>query len=234
MMPLYFYLLLASVSIPFLFSLLHTAFIKEWKYFAISTGIVAIVFLIWDAIFTNNGVWGFNHNYVLGPHILKMPIEEWLFFIIIPFCSLFIHFALDSVKPNFGLGKKTTQIISLILITVSLSIAIYNSDKAYTGINFTFLFIVLAIGYYFDLASLQKFYISFLIILIPFLIVNGILTGFITDEPIVWYNNNENLGIRIGTIPVEDFGYAFSMLFANLMIFEKLKSNKNVSTSQEN
>tara|TARA_B110000196_G_C20528882_1_gene379059 strand:+ start:71 stop:250 length:180 start_codon:yes stop_codon:yes gene_type:complete len=53
--------------------------------------------------------------------------------------------------------------------------------------------------------------------------VNGILTGGITGMTIVSYNNFENLGVRIGTIPIEDFGYAFTMLFGNLMILESLK-----------
>jgi lycopene cyclase domain-containing protein len=62
--------------------------------------------------------------------------------------------------------------------------------------------------------------------LIPFLIVNGILTGLFLEEPVVSYNKNEILGIRILTIPIEDVGYAFSMLFSNLMIFEYLKREK--------
>jgi lycopene cyclase domain-containing protein len=59
--------------------------------------------------------------------------------------------------------------------------------------------------------------------LIPFFIVNGILTGSFIEVPIVSYDNLENLGIRLFTIPIEDIGYAFSMLFGNLMIFETLK-----------
>jgi len=70
---------------------------------------------------------------------------------------------------------------------------------------------------------LQGFYASFILILIPFFIVNGILTGSFIEVPIVSYNNSENLGIRLFTIPIEDIGYAFSMLFGNLMIFETLK-----------
>jgi lycopene cyclase domain-containing protein len=52
--------------------------------------------------------------------------------------------------------------------------------------------------------------------------VNGILTGLITEIPVVWYDNAENIGTRLITIPVEDVGYAFTMLFGNLMIFDVL------------
>ena len=71
--------------------------------------------------------------------------------------------------------------------------------------------------------QLGVFYITFLIILIPFFIVNGILTGSFIEDQVVWYNNAENLGIRMGTIPIEDAGYAFSMIFLSIILIEKFK-----------
>ena len=48
--------------------------------------------------------------------------------------------------------------------------------------------------------------------LIPMAFVNGILTG----NPVLIYDNAENLGIRIGTIPLEDFFY--NLLYMTWMI----------------
>ena len=70
---------------------------------------------------------------------------------------------------------------------------------------------------------LSYFYITFLIILVPFFLVNGILTGSYIEGEVVWYNNNENLGVRIGSIPVEDVIYAFNLLYINLILIERLK-----------
>jgi len=221
-MIIYFYILLGSFIIPFLFSIFKIDFIKNWKNFTISTIIVAIVFLIWDVIFTSSGIWGFNDKYCLGIYFLKIPLEEWLFFFIIPFCSLFTHFALFYALPNIRLNRKTTLYISVLFVVLSAVLIIANLSRAYTVVNFSFLLLVLVFGIIYNLKLLQQFYISFLIILIPFFIVNGILTGAITDTPIVWYNDLENLEIRLYTIPIEDIGYAFSMLFGNLMIFKRL------------
>ncbi|MGB2127837.1 MAG: lycopene cyclase domain-containing protein [Flavicella sp.] len=226
MTPIYLYTLLASLIVPMLFSIFCIDFIKKWKYFSISTLLVASVFLIWDVIFTDLRVWGFNHDYCLDAYFLGLPLEEWLFFTIIPFCSLFTHFSIFYAWPKLRLGRKTTLYISILLLLTVTVVLFFNFGKAYTTVNYSFVLITLAIGLLYDPTLLQQFYISFLVILVPFFIVNGILTGAITPNPIVWYDNTENLGIRIHTIPVEDIGYAFSMLFSNLMIFNKLKNNK--------
>ena len=227
-MPLYFIILLASCVVPILFSIFGIDFIKNWKSFTISTSIIAVIFLVWDAFFTAQGIWGFTDEYCLGIYFLKMPIEEWMFFYIIPFCSLFAHFALFYAYPNLKLSPKITRYISIILIGMALTLIVAYYPKAYTVVNFSFLFITITLGIIFKIELLQRFYISFLIILIPFFIVNGILTGLITDIPVVWYDNSENLGVRLITIPVEDIGYAFTMLFGNLMIFDSLNKKQNI------
>jgi len=226
---LYIYILIGSLCIPLIYSIFRADVIKYWRSFFLSTILVAIVFLIWDFFFTKAGVWGFNESFNLGIKLFEMPIEEWLFFLIIPFCSLFIHFALYHVFPNILLNKKATIFLTILLLVSSVILILSNLSKVYTAINFSVLSAVLIIGLVYNIKLLQQFYISFLIILIPFIVVNGILTGAVTSNPVVWYNDLENLGLRFYTIPLEDFGYCFSLLFGNLMIFELLKG-KSINT----
>jgi len=61
--------------------------------------------------------------------------------------------------------------------------------------------------------------ISYSVVLIPFLIVNGLLTSI----PVVIYNNEENLGFRIFTIPFEDIFYGMLLFMMNIYGYEKLK-----------
>ncbi|MFM7727525.1 MAG: lycopene cyclase domain-containing protein, partial [Flavobacteriales bacterium] len=69
-------------------------------------------------------------------------------------------------------------------------------------------------------AWLGRFYRSYLVCLIPFLLVNGLLTSL----PVVTYNDLENLGIRIHTIPVEDTQYTLLLLLMNVTLFEHFRS----------
>lgn len=223
-MYLYLILNLASISIPFAYSFHRKMnFIKYWKAIFSSIIIVGLAFILWDAIFTLDGVWGFNTKYHLPYKLLGLPLEEWLFFICIPYASVFIHYAFAYYYPKIKLSKKTTQIISILLIIILSITALNNIEKVYTSINFSIAVTLLIIGFL-RIKQLQKFYISFLIILIPFFIVNGILTGSFIEEPIVWYNNNENLGIRLFTIPIEDTVYAFNLLFLNVVLIDEFKS----------
>jgi lycopene cyclase domain-containing protein len=64
--------------------------------------------------------------------------------------------------------------------------------------------------------------------MIPFIAINGILTGSGLEQPVVWYNNAQNMSLRLGTIPLEDFMYAFSMLFLSWMGFERISAGKPI------
>jgi lycopene cyclase domain-containing protein len=69
---------------------------------------------------------------------------------------------------------------------------------------------------------MDRVFTVYLLLLIPFFIVNGILTGTGLEEPVVWYNDEENLGIRLLTIPVEDVVYGFELFLLTVFFFEKI------------
>ena len=225
---LYLILTLGSLSVPLLYSIFEKKFhfIQYLKIAFISILLVAIPFLIWDGLFTEYGVWGFNSTYHLSIEIFQMPLEEWLFFFCIPYACLFTHEVLKYLKPQFKLSKSVTIIISFLLIFITSVLLIFNFGKLYTTINFIFFLLLIFYGLKNHLKTLQEYFPSFLVVLIPFLIVNGILTGSFIEEPVVWYNDNENLGFRIFTIPFEDVFYAFNLLFTIQLIFNYLKKKR--------
>jgi len=215
----YLYLLLniGSFIIPFIFSFHpRLKFYRYWKPLVLATMLTMLVFIPWDIIFTINKIWSFNYDYFLGIKILSLPLEEWLFFILIPYSCIFMHYALLELFPKMALPGKITGIITNILLLIFVIIALSNYHKLYTLVNFSYAAIVLLLVKIYRLEILKHFFLTFLVMLIPFFIINGILTGSFIESEVVWYNNNENLDFRIFTIPVEDMVYAFSLILTNL------------------
>ncbi|MEO7175792.1 MAG: lycopene cyclase domain-containing protein [Saprospiraceae bacterium] len=118
--------------------------------------------------------------------------------------------------------QKFENPISIALIIFLSVIAISNYSKLYTSVTFTSLAIfTVLLKYVFKVDWLHKLYFSYLILMIPFFIVNGLLTGTGLDEPIVWYDNNHNLGIRMLTIPFEDTFYGLLLLMLTVSVYER-------------
>ncbi len=225
---LYLLLNLGSICVPFLFSF-HPKikFYKHWKFLFPAVLITMIIFIPWDIVFTQQGFWGFNSNYFLSVSLFSLPIEEWLFFICIPYACVFTHYALLHYFPNLSYSKKITKIISYILISILLIGLIFNYDKWYTFINFLYAAILLLIVLKLNLKLLQKYYVTFIVMLVPFFIVNGVLTGSFIENEVVWYNNSENLDFRLFTIPVEDTIDAFTLILSSLFLMQLFKTSKN-------
>jgi lycopene cyclase domain-containing protein len=186
----------------------------------------ALIYIMWDFYFTAQGVWSFNEKYITGLKIYNLPIEEVLFFFIVPYCCVFIYECIKSYFPKIK-NKHTADVI---LITTALilwltGIIFYN--KYYTSwtfiLNAVFITIIYLNKNYFKTFDATTFLVSYCIMLIPFLIVNGFLTAI----PVVLYNNAENSGIRIYTIPFEDSFYGMLLILMTIVIYEKLKENKN-------
>ena len=209
-------------------------FIQYWKAYFTAIIVVGIFFILWDSYFAYQNVWGFNDEYLVGFRILKLPIEELLFFLLIPYSSIFIHYALKYFVPNLVLGEKTTNYISYVLFAVGLYLTVSYSDRLYTFVCLGIFTALLLLQIIFKWVYARRFYISFIIIFIPFYFVNGALTGSYSEKPVVFYDNTENLGIRIGTIPVEDAFYCFALLYSIVVLFEYLKTKKAFYSKNEN
>ena len=95
-------ILFLSIIIPFTFSFHPKIKFNRRFHIAIcSILIVSIPFIIWDMIFVKNGIWGFNKNHISGFYIYNLPIEELLFFFIIPFCCVYTHHLIEKFELSF-------------------------------------------------------------------------------------------------------------------------------------
>ena len=217
-----------TIIVPLIFSF-HPKikFYKTWKEFLGSATIVAVIFIIWDSIFTHLGVWNFNPRYVTGIYFFSLPIEEILFFICIPYSCVFTYYCLDKFY-NLTWNPVFENFFCIILSIFLLLFGFIYLNHLYTSITFISTAIVcLLLKFVFKINWFGKAVSVYAILLVPFLIVNGILTGTGLDEPVVRYNNLENLNIRLFTIPVEDVFYGFELILLNLFIYLYLLRKKD-------
>ncbi len=226
-MSTYFWVNMAAISVPLLCSF-HPAlpFYKHWNAFLRGCLFTAVPFLIWDMIFTRIGVWGFNELHVMGHQVLHLPIEEILFFFCIPYACVFTYFCL-----NRWLGQVNFQTKPLFLgaATLLLLVGLLSFNRLYT----TSTFLLTGLFLTFLCINPRPFHpsmlITYLVLLLPFFITNGILTGSWINEEVVKYNDSENLGIRMGTIPIEDAFYGMLLIFMNISLFEHFRRPKKVT-----
>ena len=223
-MSLYLFLLILSFFFPFVLSFdRKVQFYRTWGSLFPSIFIIGAVYIAADILFVKMGIWGFNPVYHSQIVIKGLPIEEWLFFLVIPYSSIFIHYVFISYYPQIILSDTVVKILTTSLIVIILVIIVLNFDKAYTLFNFTMLLIALLLATVDKSKLLNSYFISFIIILIPFFMVNGILTGTLINKEVVWYNNTEIIGFRLLTVPIEDIGYAFSLILLNLLLINRFQ-----------
>lgn len=224
-MWLYATLMISTISVPLALSFdRKLQFFRQWRYLFPAMLIVALSYIAVDILFTHWGVWGFNARYHSALTMLGLPLEEWLFFLAVPYASIFLHDSLMLYFPWLRLSKKTANTMTGLLIATTITVLAINAGKTYTTYASILLAVVLLTSLFDSSGSVHSFYLTFLVILLPFVAVNGILTGSFIQEPVVWYNDAENLGIRLFTIPVEDFAYGFSLILFNLMLRAKIQT----------
>lgn len=222
----YLWVDILTVIVPLLFSF-HPKlnFHKHFRYFFPANALAAILFIVWDMLFTKMKIWGFNPDYISGIHFFNLPLEEMLFFLCVPFSCVFSYHSLN-LHFNIQWKPKTESVFVICFSAVLLVTGLFFYSRWYTSVTFVSLsLLLLFLKYVMKVNWLPKLFSIYPLLLIPFFIVNGVLTGTGLDAPVVWYNNEENLGLRMLTIPVEDTFFGLELILLNIFFYECFKGN---------
>jgi lycopene cyclase domain-containing protein len=216
-MDFYVLLNLVVVAFPLILSFdRKVAFYRQWPTAFASIALVVLIYGGWDVWMTARGVWSFNPEYSGTLKLLGLPPGEWLFFICVPYACIFILACVRGYLKDKVLNFPRWKWLAWAGLFVVA--ALFFTGKTYT---FTvFLSVALTLGgaawLIPETLKSRNFWLAMLITYLPFIVANGILTG----RPVVLYDDAQNLGIRIGTIPLEDFFFSFSMLLLALGGFD--------------
>ncbi|HNT27075.1 MAG TPA: lycopene cyclase domain-containing protein [bacterium] len=215
---------LCVIALPLLFSFdKRVAFWRKWP--AALTAIVTVgaIYLAWDSHATGAGHWAFNPAYVGDLRLAGLPIEEWLFFVTVPYACLFTY---ECIRVYLAPGRVPFMRPVLAAAAVAaIILAFLSVGKGYAFLAFSGLFLVLVFYLVFlpRLTEERSFVVAMGIFFLLFGIVNSVLTGI----PIVTYDPAAITGLRIGTIPIEDFVYNFIMLAGHLAIYRTILDRRS-------
>ena len=222
----YWYLLMLLILAGLtLFLVLKKAlvFVMEIKYMLPAIIFSGAIFILFNSRLVETGIMEFNPNFLSGKTIYRLPIEEWLYLLMISLLSFAVYFLVSAKferleKINLMVG------ISVVLLLGIAYVAWTTRDKL---IPF-FISFLLSIYFAYTLFRKQfypylaKFYISYLIMAVPFLLIRAILNSL----PVSMYNNEHIFGIVLFNTPIEEFGYLFMLMLINITIFEYLRKNQ--------
>ncbi len=232
---LYLLVDLGCLFVPLVFSF-HPAlrFDRKIKSFVLGALVMMLLFIPWDIYFTSKGIWGFHDEFILGPRIAGLPLEEWLFFICIPYACLFTYHCMKYFFSNEQFTR-FFRYFSIAVAILFLVIASTHFGKWYssTAHLLSGVFLLLHV-YVWKSKYLGWFMLTFILVFPLFIISNGILTGVdfwnypvLNFHPedifqsVVWYNNDHNLGIRIFSMPLDDIAYGMLMLLLCTTVYER-------------
>lgn len=251
MNPHYLYLTvdLAVLAVPLAFSFdRKVRFARFWPALFPAIAVMMALFIPWDIAFTEDSIWGFNEAYLSGIWIAGIPLEEWLFFICIPYACVFTYESLKHYVPRPPL-KPLALPLTLLLAVASAALAVSFPERHYIATTGALTALLCAA---LGLAAAAKptvrhwnhrLWLAYLPLLVPFILSNGVLTGLdfwqydvlnrevqdVTDQ-IVWYNNDHNLRLRIFSMPVDDLLYGFLMIAMTIISYELIAKKMGLVT----
>lgn len=182
----------------------------------LAIGIVAVPFVLWDAWAVSAGHWDFNTRFVTGLFIGNLAFEEIAFFIAIPFAMLAIY---EWLPKRTDRGETSRFGISVIVL-LSVLFLFANSVWTYTFVVALSSLLALIASWLSTEIFTRHFWTLHIVGLALFLVFNMILTSV----PIIEYGAENIIGIRIGTIPLEDVLYNFALLSFSVTSYNRLIS----------
>ena len=102
--PYQYLLLMAAclaITLPLEF-VLHARVYRRWHLALAAIVPVVLVFSVWDIVGILRNHWSYNPRFVTGVQLGVMPLEELVFFIVVPLCGLLTYEAVGYVLGRLG------------------------------------------------------------------------------------------------------------------------------------
>lgn len=191
-------------------------FLGRAKSLAFATLVVAVPFIAWDAAVAGSH-WWFDDRYIVGLELFGLPVEEVLFFLVVPYaCAFSWETLIGGAK-----GRASLPLALYLLPALSLAVGVVilvGGGPAYTGLTLLALGLTGALDHMLGTGLLRMprawAYAGLV------LAFTGVFNTYLTARPVVHYGEAHQLGLRVGTIPIEDFGFGLALCAATAVVYQ--------------
>lgn len=215
-MKLYLLLDMVVLAVPLLMSFeSRIRFYRKWPYLGPSILLTGLMFLVWDILATARGDWGFNPQYLLGVGWAGIPLEEILFFIVVPYSCLFIYEGVCAFRRDRFWNIPDFVFYAAVVLLIAGALKSHGRNYSSTVLALCALSVLTTVVVKPGILRSQNYWLFIAITFVPFFLVNATLTG----APVVTYSPAAIWGKRITTIPLEDFFYSYALVSINFLLY---------------
>lgn len=178
---------------------------------------VSIPFVLLDSISHGRGWWSYASEHTSDIAILGLPLEECLFFFVVPFACLVLYSCLASIsslKRSISLRPITAMLGVIAVAALAFTVT---QPLERTIVDAVLLCLIIVLFILLRPHVTGAFAVWFGAIILLFVGTNSILTGL----PIVLYDHAYGSMVRVGAIPLEDFWYNLSLLLSAWLVWTR-------------
>lgn len=173
-----------------------------------ATVVASIPFVVWDSLVVGRH-WWFNEAHVMPVRFFGLPIEEYLFFLVVPMaCLITWELAFDAKRERPVDWLKFAGPL-LLLVTAALGAKAWSTGREYTAFSLwsVSLSVVVDVLSGTRVYSMKKGW-AFLVTVAA---LTTIFNGYLTGRPVVLYDEQYQVPFRVITIPIEDYGFGIAL-----------------------
>lgn len=191
-------------------------FVTHWPATFAALALTGVLYLFWDALVVRRGDWSFNPTYTGDFRLFYLPVGELLFFVAVPYACLFMFEVIRAYVPGVDLWTvHPTTLYAGALVFVAAAWVFRHLGYTLLSLASVAIFLSTLALTHPSLAGRSEFWLWFGFCFVAFGIVNGLYTAL----PTINYNPCAIWGLRLGTIPLEDFFYNLSYLGLTLCFY---------------
>lgn len=184
--------------------------------------VAAVPFIIWDAAVVDRH-WWFNPGHVLPWRAFGLPVEELIFFFAVPLaCLVFWELSLKG-----AVARPSPRLRWAFLLWLALALPgawAWSTGREYTALVLWALSAAAAVDWALGTAVLAM--PRGWALVAATLGFTTLFNGYLTARPVVLYDEAYQVPLRVGTIPIEDYGFGLALVLLSTSLYQRQRARR--------